>query len=50
MSDALKLLADNKIIDSKVENVEDRYNVGEMLGEGRFSQVFSAMRGKQAWH
>lgn len=48
MSDALKLLADNKIIDSKVENVEDRYNVGEMLGEGRFSQVFSAMRGKQS--
>ena len=47
-SDAMQLLADNKVVDSKVQDVADRYTVGDMLGEGRFSQVFSATRGKQS--
>ena len=27
-----------------IEDVAERYDVGDMLGEGRFSQVFSAVR------
>ena len=46
MSEALKPLVDAKVVDSKVEDVADRYIVGDMLGEGRFSQVFAASRGK----
>ena len=49
-SDAMQLLAENKVVDSKVQDVADRYTVGDMLGEGRFSQVFSATRGKQRIH
>jgi serine/threonine protein kinase len=48
MTDAMQLLADNKVVDAKVQDVADRYEVGDMLGEGRFSQVFSATRGKQS--
>lgn len=47
-SSAMQLLADNKVVDAKVQDVADRYEVGDMLGEGRFSQVFSATRGKQS--
>ena len=46
MSEALKPLVDAKVVDSKVDDVADRYTVGDMLGEGRFSQVFAASRGK----
>lgn len=46
MSDALQELVDAKVIDKTIDDVEDRYTVGDMLGEGRFSQVFQASRGK----
>ena len=42
---ALQTLTDAKIIDLTVNDVADRYAVGDMLGEGRFSQVFGATRG-----
>ena len=35
-----------KVVDRKLEDIGERYEVGEMLGEGRFSQVFAATRGK----
>ena len=38
-------LTEAKIVDHKVEEVSSRYTVGEMLGEGRFSQVYAATRG-----
>ena len=36
-----------KVIDRKLDDISQRYELGEMLGEGRFSQVFSASRAKQ---
>ena len=45
---ALQPLTDAKIIDLTVNDVADRYSVGDMLGEGRFSQVFSASRGSKS--
>ena len=48
MSEALQTLTDAKIIDLTVNDVADRYTVGDMLGEGRFSQVFSATRGSKS--
>jgi len=32
------------VVDISVDSVEERYNIGAMLGEGRFSQVFVAAR------
>ena len=46
MSSPLQILASKHIVDRTVNDVSDRYTVGDMLGEGRFSQVYSATRGK----
>ena len=35
-----------KVVDRRLEDISERYEIGEMLGEGRFSQVFAATRGK----
>ena len=45
---ALEELTKAKIVDLTVNDVGDRYAVGDMLGEGRFSQVFSATRGSKS--
>jgi calcium/calmodulin-dependent protein kinase I len=34
-----------KVIDTRIRDVSERYAVGDILGEGRFSQVFAASRG-----
>jgi len=36
-----------KVVDRKLDDIGQRYELGDMLGEGRFSQVFSATRAKQ---
>jgi len=38
-----------KVIDRKLDDISQRYELGDMLGEGRFSQVFSATRAKQQY-
>ena len=35
-------------VDRKLGSLADRYDQGDMLGEGRFSQVFAATRGKHS--
>ena len=39
-------LAEAKVIDRKIAEISERYELGDMLGEGRFSKVFSATRGR----
>ena len=39
-------LDEAKVIDRKVGDIAERYELGEMLGEGRFSKVYSATKGR----
>lgn len=39
-------LTSAKVVDRKVTDLSERYQLGDMLGEGRFSQVFAATRGR----
>ena len=35
-----------KVVDRWPEDISERYEIGEMLGEGRFSQVFAALEAR----
>ena len=41
MTTAMESLKESKIVDITVDNLASRYTFGDMLGEGRFSRVFS---------
>ena len=41
-SDLAALL--ERIIDCSADSLEDLYTIGSMIGEGRFSKVFSGVR------
>ena len=42
--DIARQLKEARVVDRQIKDVATLYNVGDMLGEGRFSQVFSAVK------
>ena len=47
-AEVARKLKEARVIDTQIKDVATLYNVGDVLGEGRFSQVYSAVKWDEA--